>query len=82
MCHFLFLCFRYSHNSTENWVAGELHVLKVMVVLLSRSVTIQGNLTDERVQLLASCQRANASQGREAFCWEVQWVKKNVLTVQ
>ncbi|XP_024621685.1 fibrocystin isoform X1 [Neophocaena asiaeorientalis asiaeorientalis] len=59
---------RYSHNSTENWVAGELHVLKVMVVLLSRSVTIQGNLTDERVQLLASCQRANASQGDLQNC--------------
>ncbi|XP_022437810.1 fibrocystin isoform X5 [Delphinapterus leucas] len=59
---------RYSHNSTENWVAGELRVLKVMVVLLSRSVTIQGNLTDERVQLLASCQRASASQGDLQNC--------------
>ncbi|XP_059794508.1 fibrocystin isoform X18 [Balaenoptera ricei] len=59
---------RYSHNSTENWVAGELHVLKVMVVLLSRSVTIQGNLTDERVQLLASCQRASASEGDLQNC--------------
>lgn len=48
-------------------MAGEHHVLKVMLVLLSRSITIQGNLTDERVQFLASCQGANASEGRERF---------------
>ncbi|XP_052503788.1 fibrocystin [Budorcas taxicolor] len=59
---------RYSHNSTENWVAGEHHVLKVMLVLLSRSITIQGNLTDERVQFLASCQGASASEGYLQNC--------------
>ncbi|XP_069418909.1 fibrocystin isoform X4 [Ovis canadensis] len=59
---------RYSHNSTENWVAGEHHVLKVMLVLLSRSITIQGNLTDERVQFLASCQGASASEGDLQNC--------------
>lgn len=48
-------------------MAGEHHVLKVMLVLLSRSITIQGNLTDERVQFLASCQEASASEGRERF---------------
>ena len=64
---FFFFLFRYSHNSTKNWVAGEHHVLKVMLVLLSRSITIQGNLTDERVQFLASCQEASASEGRERF---------------
>lgn len=48
-------------------MAGEHHVLKVMLVLLSRSITIQGNLTDERVQFLASCQGASASEGREQF---------------
>ncbi|XP_032319137.1 fibrocystin isoform X2 [Camelus ferus] len=59
---------RYSHNATENWVAGERRVLKVMVVLLSRSVTIQGNLTDERVKLLASCPGAEASEGNLQDC--------------
>uniref|UniRef100_A0A8C6FME3 Fibrocystin n=1 Tax=Moschus moschiferus TaxID=68415 RepID=A0A8C6FME3_MOSMO len=59
---------RYSHKSTENWVAGEHHVLKVMLVLLSRSITIQGNLTDERVQFLASCQGASASEGDLQNC--------------
>lgn len=48
-------------------MAGEHHVLKVMLVLLSRSITIQGNLTDERVQFLASCQGASASEGRDRF---------------
>ncbi|XP_048075544.1 fibrocystin isoform X3 [Ursus arctos] len=53
---------RYSHNFTENWVAGERHVLKVMVVLLSRGVTVQGNLTTERREHLTSCQEASASE--------------------
>ncbi|KAF3831629.1 hypothetical protein GH733_000441 [Mirounga leonina] len=59
---------RYSHNFTDNWVAGERHVLKVMVVLLSRSVTIQGNLTAERMKHLASCQEACASEGDLQDC--------------
>lgn len=69
--HVSFFFFRYSHNFTENWVAGERHVLKVMVVLLSRSVTVQGNLTTERREHLTSCQEASASEGREVFCWKV-----------
>ncbi|XP_045658188.1 fibrocystin isoform X3 [Ursus americanus] len=59
---------RYSHNFTENWVAGERHVLKVMVVLLSRSVTVQGNLTTERREHLTSCQEASASEGNLQDC--------------
>ncbi|XP_044243103.2 fibrocystin isoform X2 [Ursus arctos] len=59
---------RYSHNFTENWVAGERHVLKVMVVLLSRGVTVQGNLTTERREHLTSCQEASASEGNLQDC--------------
>ncbi|XP_070370876.1 fibrocystin isoform X2 [Equus asinus] len=59
---------RYSHNFTENWVAGEHHILKVMVVLLSRNITIRGNLTNERMKLLASCQEASASEGNLQNC--------------
>ncbi|XP_044927182.1 fibrocystin isoform X1 [Mustela putorius furo] len=60
---------RYSHNFTENWVAGERHILKVTVVLLSRRVTIQGNLTAERKKHLASCQEASASEGNLQDCF-------------
>ncbi|XP_073938075.1 fibrocystin isoform X2 [Castor canadensis] len=59
---------RYSHNFTENWVAGERHILKATVALLSRSITIQGNLTNERIELLTSCQEVNASQGTLKDC--------------
>ncbi|XP_072688783.1 fibrocystin [Canis lupus baileyi] len=59
---------RYSHNFTENWVAGVLHILKVTVVLLSRSITIQGNLTAERMKHLASCQEASDSEGNLQDC--------------
>uniref|UniRef100_A0A8C9DNE7 Fibrocystin n=1 Tax=Prolemur simus TaxID=1328070 RepID=A0A8C9DNE7_PROSS len=59
---------RYSHNFTESWVAGECHILKVTVALLSRSITIQGNLTNERMGLLASCQEADAPQGNLQHC--------------
>ncbi|XP_008579097.1 PREDICTED: fibrocystin-like, partial [Galeopterus variegatus] len=59
---------RYSHNFTENWVAGKHHILKAMVALLSRSITIQGNLTNERMKLLASCQKASASEGNLQHC--------------
>ncbi|XP_047651580.1 fibrocystin isoform X2 [Phacochoerus africanus] len=52
---------RFSHNATENWMAGEHHVLKVMVAVLSRSITLQGNLTEERLKFLASCQGASSS---------------------
>ncbi|XP_059034219.1 fibrocystin isoform X8 [Mustela lutreola] len=60
---------RYSHNFTESWVAGERHILKVTVVLLSRRVTIQGNLTAERKKHLASCQEASASEGNLQDCF-------------
>ncbi|KAK2113843.1 Fibrocystin, partial [Saguinus oedipus] len=59
---------RYSHNFTENWVAGEHYILKATVALLSRSITIQGNLTNEREKLLVSCQEANAPEGRLQHC--------------
>ncbi|XP_054211624.1 fibrocystin isoform X6 [Homo sapiens] len=59
---------RYSHNFTENWVAGEHHILKATVALLSRSITIQGNLTNEREKLLVSCQEANAPEGNLQHC--------------
>ncbi|KAM8778545.1 fibrocystin isoform 4-T4 [Rhynchonycteris naso] len=59
---------RYSHNFTEDWVAGEHRVLKGTVALLSRSITIRGNLTSERTQLLASCQEANISEGHLQHC--------------
>ncbi|XP_066215311.1 fibrocystin isoform X2 [Saccopteryx leptura] len=59
---------RYSHNFTEDWVAGEHRVSKGTVALLSRSITIRGNLTSERTQLLASCQEANASEGHLQHC--------------
>uniref|UniRef100_A0A8C2VLV7 Fibrocystin n=1 Tax=Chinchilla lanigera TaxID=34839 RepID=A0A8C2VLV7_CHILA len=46
---------RYTHNCTENWLVGERQILKVTVALLSRSITITGNLTQERRKFLASC---------------------------
>lgn len=52
-------------------MAGEHYILKATVALLSRSITIRGNLTNERIKFLASCQEANASEGREVFYWEV-----------
>uniref|UniRef100_A0A8C3WBQ6 PKHD1 ciliary IPT domain containing fibrocystin/polyductin n=1 Tax=Catagonus wagneri TaxID=51154 RepID=A0A8C3WBQ6_9CETA len=59
---------RFSHNATENWVAGEHRVLKVMVAVLSRSIILQGNLTEERLKFLASCQGASASEGNLQDC--------------
>ncbi|XP_023383464.1 fibrocystin-like [Pteropus vampyrus] len=59
---------RYSYNFTEYWVAGEHHILKATVALLSRSITIRGNLTNERIKFLASCQEANASEGNLQCC--------------
>ncbi|XP_024413827.2 fibrocystin isoform X2 [Desmodus rotundus] len=59
---------RYSYNFTESWVAGQHHILKATVALLSRSVTIRGNLTSERTKFLASCQEANASEGDLQHC--------------
>ncbi|XP_055461671.1 fibrocystin, partial [Psammomys obesus] len=59
---------RYSYNFTENWVAGKSLILKATVALLSRNITIQGNLTLERVKLLDSCQETNASEGNLKHC--------------
>ncbi|XP_031997014.1 fibrocystin [Hylobates moloch] len=59
---------RYSHNFTENWVAGEHHIFKATVALLSRRITIQGTLTNEREKLLVSCQEANAPEGNLQHC--------------
>ncbi|KAI5941136.1 Fibrocystin [Manis javanica] len=59
---------RYSYNFTENWVAREHHILKVTVALLSRSITIRGNLTNERMKLLALCQEASSSKGHLQNC--------------
>ncbi|XP_019312940.2 fibrocystin [Panthera pardus] len=59
---------RYSHNFTESWVAGRRHILKATVALLSRSVTIRGNLTTERMKHLASCQEASGSEGNLQDC--------------
>ncbi|KAM5324481.1 fibrocystin isoform 3-T3 [Glossophaga mutica] len=59
---------RYSYNFTENWVAGQHHILRATVALLSRSITIRGNLTSERTKLLASCQEANASEDDLQHC--------------
>ncbi|XP_004674090.1 PREDICTED: fibrocystin [Condylura cristata] len=54
---------RYSHNFTEMWVAGEHRVLKATVALLSRDITIRGNLPAEKTTHIASCQEASASKG-------------------
>ncbi|XP_008823437.1 fibrocystin [Nannospalax galili] len=59
---------RYSYNSIEDWVIGENLSLKVTVALLSRSITIQGNLTQERMELLTSCQEADAKEGSLKHC--------------
>ncbi|ELK28746.1 Fibrocystin [Myotis davidii] len=59
---------RYSHNFTENWVAGEHHILKATVARLSRRIIIRGNLTSERTEFLASCQEANTSEGNLQHC--------------
>ncbi|XP_058518216.1 fibrocystin [Ochotona princeps] len=59
---------RYSYSFTENWAAGQYSVLKATVALLSRRITIQGNLTLERKKLLASCQEASASEGDLKNC--------------
>ncbi|XP_054554835.1 fibrocystin isoform X2 [Talpa occidentalis] len=59
---------RYSHNFTETWVAGEHYILKATVALLSRSITIRGNLTAERTKLLASCREVTASEGNLQNC--------------
>ncbi|XP_074189167.1 fibrocystin isoform X5 [Rhinolophus sinicus] len=59
---------RYSHNFTETWVAGEHRILKATVALLSRNIIIRGNLTNERTELLASCQEAYASEGNLQHC--------------
>ncbi|KAM6181769.1 fibrocystin [Erethizon dorsatum] len=58
---------RYSHNFTENWLAGEHRILKATVALLSRSITIKGNLTQERRKFLASCQ-TNVTEGNLQYC--------------
>ncbi|XP_037698842.1 fibrocystin isoform X3 [Choloepus didactylus] len=59
---------RYSHDFTESWVTGEHLVLKATVALLSRSITIQGNFTNERMRHFASCKEANASEGNLKHC--------------
>ncbi|KFO30384.1 Fibrocystin [Fukomys damarensis] len=59
---------RYSHNWTENWVAGEQRILKATVALLSRSITIKGNLTHERRKFLASCQESSVPEGNLQHC--------------
>ncbi|XP_029395132.1 fibrocystin isoform X6 [Mus pahari] len=59
---------RYSYNFRENWVAGENHILKATVALLSRNIIIQGNLTLERAKLLNSCQEANTAEGNLKHC--------------
>ncbi|XP_003404487.2 fibrocystin [Loxodonta africana] len=59
---------RYSYDYTENWVAGEHLVFKATVALLSRSITIQGNLTEERMRHLASCQGTSVSEGNSQDC--------------
>ncbi|KAM5286797.1 fibrocystin isoform 2-T3 [Hipposideros larvatus] len=59
---------RYSHNCTENWMAGEHPILKATVALLSRNIIIRGNLTNERTKLLALCQGAYASEGNLQHC--------------
>ncbi|XP_054992667.1 fibrocystin [Sorex araneus] len=60
---------RYSHNFSEHWAAGEHHILKVTVALLSRNVTIRGNLTNERAEVLAACQETNALEGNLHNCF-------------
>ncbi|KAM6185543.1 LOW QUALITY PROTEIN: fibrocystin [Rhynchocyon petersi] len=59
---------RYSYDFTENWVAGKHLVFKATVTLLSRNITIQGNLTNERMRHLASCQETRPSQGSSQDC--------------
>ncbi|XP_055986612.1 fibrocystin [Sorex fumeus] len=60
---------RYSHNFSELWVAGKHHILKVTVALLTRNVTIRGNLTNERAEVLAACQETNALEGNLHNCF-------------
>ncbi|XP_031222830.1 fibrocystin [Mastomys coucha] len=59
---------RYSYNFIQNWVAGENHILKATVALLSRNIIIQGNLTLEGVKVLNSCQEANTAEGNLKHC--------------
>ncbi|XP_049621181.1 fibrocystin [Suncus etruscus] len=59
---------RYSHNFLEQWVAGEHHILKVTVALLSRSITIRGNITNERTKFLDACQEISALEGNLHNC--------------
>ncbi|XP_060046033.1 fibrocystin isoform X3 [Erinaceus europaeus] len=60
---------RYSHNFTEYWVDRDHHIFGTTVALLSRSVTIRGNLTNERKKLLDSCQETIASEGTLQDCF-------------
>ncbi|XP_006882176.1 PREDICTED: fibrocystin-like [Elephantulus edwardii] len=59
---------RYSYDFTENWVAGKHFVFKATVALLSRGITIQGNLTKEKMRHLASCQETSALEGNSQDC--------------
>ncbi|XP_063089186.1 fibrocystin isoform X2 [Cavia porcellus] len=59
---------RYSHDYSENWLAGKHHILKATVALLSRSITIKGNLTQERRKFLASCEKTNVAEGNLLHC--------------
>ncbi|XP_058162846.1 fibrocystin isoform X2 [Dasypus novemcinctus] len=59
---------RYSHDITEYWVAGEHLVLKATVALLSRSITIRGIFTNEKIRHLVSYKEVNASEGHSQRC--------------
>ncbi|XP_075410184.1 fibrocystin [Tenrec ecaudatus] len=59
---------RYSHAFEEIWVAGKHLVFKATVALLSRSITIRGNLTMARRTHLASCQEDTVSEGHPRDC--------------
>nr|XP_045012449.1 fibrocystin isoform X2 [Jaculus jaculus] len=59
---------RYSYNFTESVLGGKRHVFRATVALLSRSITIGGNLTMERMQRLTSCLEVRASEGDLQHC--------------
>ncbi|NXC66321.1 PKHD1 protein, partial [Anhinga anhinga] len=54
---------RYSHNVGEGWVNGQSLPLGAVVVLISRRVAVQGNVTMERMSHLRQCVKAGATRG-------------------
>lgn len=67
LCLFLVSFPRYSHTVGEGWVNGQSSPLKAVVVLISRRVVIQGNVTMERMSHLRHCTQAGDARGEVIF---------------